>query len=228
MNYYRFQESVDLKVIGDYPQVQLINTKYEQLTRKNNKILVFDLKDHKVSPKYSSLTFKGLEMKKGKITDIISTILFSNTNFVISPNICEKLEQAYFLDKEQIQILQYPVEINKDGKIIEYGILHIVPLPIEEYIDFENSIFVAHFKELENVGFTDFNDFKNKHESDHRWSTVWGKLVKFKKPLDLDIFSLGKIRQRTYVSEKFKNWFEDNGFTGAEFKYCGNQFEINA
>lgn len=229
MNYYRFKQSVDVKEIGpSYPQVGVILPLNEVDTRASSLSLKRNFLDIKVESRMN-FSLKGLCLGEGIPTDVLSSILFTNHTYIVSLRSCEALSGSVFYHQGNIELLPDLVEIIKNDRILEYRILRIMPLPLEEYVDFPNSEFYAGVAGLDKpIGFESYQDLLEKNKLDTRWSMVFGKCVRFSKPLDLDIFTLGKVRRLTFVSQKFVDWFKVNAFTGGQFVLRGDETQLEA
>lgn len=219
LKYFRLNESNDLAEIGAlFPQITKIDPFYQASVDEVKSILSNSLEEK------GNLSINGLRLSRnGKFTDFLSSILFGNHTFIVSLEFYNSLNDSRIINKECIQLLPYPVKVVKYPEIYkEYRILRVLPVPIEDYIDFKNSVFYSNISTIKNPQFNSYQDFIKKNEENIEWSMVFGKRIKLKKTVPFDIFHLGKVRRLAIVSENFKQWYDDNGFSGADLINCGN------
>lgn len=223
MKYYKLAYTTNNKIIGsNYPQcINVLDDFKKDTTKTAERIVAYQ--DRPIA-ETEHFTLKGLIVKSNVLTDFISSTIVRNNTFLISQCFFKKFLDSGYSTKKPINLLNSTVSVIwKDDKW-DYKIMRVLPIDYEFYVDFGRSNFYAGIGGLgDEIGFKSYEDFVTKNENDIRWSMVFGKVIKFKRKLDLDIFQLGKISRTTFVSENFKAWYISNEFTGLEFKEVGDE-----
>lgn len=214
--YYRIENSLDLKIVGQYSQIQ--DAKFPA-DWENDPRFIEHIEFREVD--FKPLTSIGLLHKKAKLTDLISTVPAGFTRkLLISKALKEVFEE---FDKGLFQYFQCTV-VSKDTTI-EYWIVSPI-ISMFENVDFSKSDVVSRKRKpeggtyLEPVTLSSLNEF---HEylalqGEDSWKTTINHIY-FKEDIDNDVFALGHVEGGIgyYVSEKFKKTVEDQKLTGIEF-----------
>ncbi len=215
MKFYRIRISLDLKVVGTYPQVE--TGIYPIMDNNSNFIGNNYLKKIDFIPELSIPILK----KKSKKTDLIGVGIMGFTNALL---ISEKLQQI--LEKygtDNIQFFEAPIK-HKDIQEIGYWIVH--PYKVNyELVDYSNCIIkrqnLFNYKQTEYIGINSSEEFKNLLV-EQNGGIIWSYLIEKLALLQVyqDFFILGGVSSGIgyYVSEHLKNEIEEAGCTGIEFE----------
>lgn len=211
MNYYRIEESTDLKIIGTYPQAQKAN----HLVPVDNPLHLW--KARKIGIKWDDNISipEPILMKKARLTDLVSSVV-TGGNLIISNKLKEIITQA---NNNCIQFMQVAVIYNE--KKISYWILNPISFGFEN-IDFANTeIWLETYgnTKISQIPINDmeqFDEAKVKYKLPERISIA---RIELKKEVKNDLFVLRHTVSGSgyFVSEKLKNEIEEAGCTGIRF-----------
>ncbi|WP_298248304.1 hypothetical protein [uncultured Christiangramia sp.] len=218
MKYFEIRNSLNVKEIGKYPQVE---------TAKNNchiwddpkfiERFEFDRIDSEV------ITSNAILHKRAKITDLVSAYIIGfSLKLLMSSKLKNILEQH---SNSKFQFFRAPI-IYKNEYYENYWIMHSHTFSFN-YIDFEKSNFVLRKRKLgggtflENIEIRTIDEFKKVLNCDLK-----SKRIKFfcnnvilKSTIGEDFFSLRHVSGgfKHFVSEKLKVEIDKQNCTGIEF-----------
>ncbi len=214
MKYFKLNHTLDLKIIGDFPQIQTFKKGYDSKRDNSCSRIGRYISEIPTIP----FDFDGLELaKKAKLTDYtIAAYLSDLSGLLVNPALYDFLSKIQVVD-----YVKYPVKIYRSGELItdEYTWLHY-SRSYPEFINFEKSDFYldhseAHYKKLSLKNYESFLNAKK--NSDY---IIESKRLVLKKTLvsEFDVLRIGIVKFDTYVTEAIKNQMVDKGFTGIVYE----------
>ncbi|MBX3241409.1 MAG: hypothetical protein KIT80_18000 [Chitinophagaceae bacterium] len=214
MKFYRILPLLDLKEIGDYPQIQDFKTGFD--SRRPESCSRISRYDSEVPP--LDIDFDGMQLtKKTKLTDFVSASYMSKlTGLLVSESLL-----SYITSKRIVETLIFPVGLYyKDEKLsAKYFWIHYSKA-YPEIIDYKQSKFFLNHSEVKykDVTISSYQDYLKKQEASQY--TIDSKyLVLMKEYLkDFDIFRIGIIKSETYITEEIKEEMVAKKFTGMVYE----------
>lgn len=218
MKYYIINNSLNLEIIGNYPQ---------SINAKNN-CHVWDeprfIEHHELAPiNFDPIVSNAILHKKSKLTDLISVVGMGFTRkLLLSNKLKEILEKKN--NEFQVQFFQSPI-IYKDDLISNYWIANSAK-SYSKFIDIKKStLLIRKRKEeggtyLENIYFESFNDFISYIIKNELEGKIFFSKICMNSNFKNDFFALNYVEGgiKFLVSEKLKNEIENVGCTGIEFQ----------
>jgi hypothetical protein len=214
MKYFKIDYTTDLKVIGDFPQIQTFIKGYDSNRDNSCSRIGRYISEIPTIP----FDFDGLELaKSAKLTDYISASYLS----ILSGLLITKVLYDFLGKLRVVNYLRYPVKIYSGGELItdEYTWLHY-SRSYPEFIDFEKSEFYLDHPEVnyKKLSLKTYESFLE--EKAHSNYIIESKRLVLKKGLasQLDVIRLGVIKGASYVTEVVKDEMCDRGFTGIVYE----------
>jgi hypothetical protein len=210
MNYYRIEESTDLKIIGSYPQAQKAN----HLVPVDSPVHLWKAK--KIGSKWDNNVSipEPILLKKAKLTDAISSVV-TGGNLIISNKLKQILSST---NNDCIQFIQVNIFYNE--KKIPYWMVNPCCFGFEN-IDFINSeiwLTDAGITDVSKLSLLNINEFNEKCKELKPPMSLQFKKLAFLRNTQDDFFVIRyAVSGYGYVSEKLKNEIEQAGCTGIRF-----------
>lgn len=216
MNYYVIIPSLDVKIIGHFPQVKEIKQNCDVWNEPN-----FIEHLHFEKADFEPITSNAILYSKSKVTDLIEVVGMGFTKKLL---ISGKLKNV-LLDNRQdgVQFFQSGI-YHKNTFIEDYWIINVFKINMEA-IDFEKSeIFKTEnvFNKINQLiikNIFEFNKIKEEIEKEGYPSGILIERLKLKENITNNFFSLLHVEGgvKYIVSEKLKKEIENSGCTGVEF-----------
>lgn len=218
MKYYIIRESLDLKVVGKYPQS--IDAKHNCHVWDEPKFIEHqELKPINFDPIISN----AILHKKAKITDLISPPGMGFTRKLLISGKIKSIIQKNVNDKD-VQFFNSPV-FYENNIINDYWILYCTK-PSPEFIDVTKSTIKIRKRKLEGGTFLEEIFFENYPIFEFYLfeNNLEGKLffsnIHFLDNVENNFFALRYVEGgiQYFASEKLKQEIEESGCTGIEFQ----------
>lgn len=218
MNYYIIRSSLNVKIIGHYPQVKEIKHNCHVWDDPN-----FVEHLHFKKADFDPITANAILYNKSKVTDLIDAVGMGFTKKLLVSGKLKNIILAY--RQSCVQFFQSGIYY-KNNLIEDYWILNVFEINMEA-IDYEKSSFVFRKKKpeggtyLEQVKINSFNDFEKVlvKKEEFNYTQFFIENVVLKKNITKDFFVLLHVEGgvKYIVSEKLKKEIEDTRCTGIEF-----------
>lgn len=207
--YFVLTESIDLKEIGPtYPQCQDFLKGYKN-DKKNKESLYYfsEFKGEKINFVPDLGKFKISE--KTKMTDILSCPLGPGNDLVISLSFFEILKK---FKKSNVQF--FDCLFHKRNNSFLYKWVHFI-YDLEKNISFENTIFSHPDEKLARYirNIKSYADLIQYYKEYDIYENLRADRVILKCD-PLDFFTIGRVNQKCYISEKLKNEFLSSDLKG--------------
>lgn len=222
MKFYSIKNSLNRKILGNYPQVK--SYKYH-CDIWNDPKFIEQVQHTKVD--FEPITANAILHSKSKTTDLISA---DGIGFTLKPLVSKKLKNILENSKEKgLQFFKSPIII-KENVIDDYFVLNMYQNE-NNLIDIKNSKiryekkaddYKVTFKtETQNLifeNYENFNDALNEALSNNEFFYI--ETIKLKENINEDLFMLKNVEDgvKYVVSDKLKKEIEDADCTGIEFQ----------
>lgn len=218
MEYYVITPSLDVNIIGNYPQVKEVKQNCDVW---NNSKFIQNLNFEKAS--YEPITSNAVLYHKSKKTDLIDVVAMGFSKKLL---ISGKLKEILFNNRKTgIQFFRSGI-YHKDEFFQDYWILNMYESNMN-FIDYPNSDFVLTKRKPEGGTFVEKINVNNMKEfqsifakkQDYSYIQFYIERIKLTQNINEDFFMLLHVEGgvKYIVSDKLKNEINNAKCTGIEF-----------
>jgi len=215
MKYFKIAVSLDIKEIGNFPQIQKFKKGYDDDRKESCSQIARYYFGKKPDV---NIDFDCLELaKKAKLTDYMSASYLNDlTGLLASKNL-----HQFLTDLRTVDHVDYTVPIYQDGIIVSEGYkwIHFIQ-SYPDIINFVESDFFldhseANYKRLSLKSFVDYRT-----EQDRALYKINSKRLVLRSELvsKFDILRLGVVRNETFITEEVKNAMVERQFSGIVYE----------
>lgn len=219
MNYYKLSFSCNTKDTGSvYPQVQKMNDSYDY--KGKNSVYALS-RCHDSFPDFEPNLDGFILHGKAKLTDFISNGIISSTGVLLSEKAKNILETSHLQGCKF-----YNAKILYKESIIDYFWMHFIS-NVRISVNYKKSGFfiIQNFStKIENIDVESEEDLinKEKHLQENnpgKTLAIWADEINLDSSFDkqLDLFKVGKFDSYYYVSNRLRNFFDEQNITGIEY-----------
>lgn len=214
MKFYKIEPCLDLREIGDFPQVQNFKSGYDSRRPEScSRIGRFDSEVPAID-----FDFDGMQLtNKAKLTDYLCASYMSNLSGLLVNNSLLSFMQS----KRVVDNLVYPVGLYRNDQKLpdKYFWIHYTRT-YPEFINFKDSRFFLNHSEAKykEVIIHSHVDYLEKQDASQYIIDSKHLVIKTEFAKEIDFLRIGVIKYETYVNEKVKNEMDIRGFTGMTYE----------